>query len=42
MRSGTAAVGDTVLVKGKIALDEDFGYGYRYPVLLKDAAVTVE
>ena len=35
-------VGDAVLVRGTVALDRDFGLGYRYDVLLEDAAVTVE
>jgi hypothetical protein len=35
-------VGDTVLVSGTIALDRDFGSGYRYTVILEDATVTVE
>ncbi len=29
-------VGDTVIFKGKIALDKDFGYGYSYKVLMED------
>ena len=36
------AVGDTVVVTGKIVLDKDFGAGYSYPVLIEDAALTVE
>ncbi len=38
----TANVGDTVLVKGKLALNRDFGFGYRYEVMVEKAAVTVE
>ena len=38
----TANVGDTVLVKGPLTLDKDFGYGYKYDVILEDAKVTVE
>jgi hypothetical protein len=38
----TAKVGDTVLAKGKLALDRDFGFGYRYEVMIEKAAVTVE
>jgi len=30
-------VGDVVTFQGKIALNQDFGYGYAYPVLLADA-----
>jgi hypothetical protein len=37
-----AAVGDTVVVTGKIVLDKDFGAGYSYPVLMEDASLTVE
>lgn len=35
-------VGDTVLVKGTVALDRDLGMGYRYEVIVEDAAVTIE
>jgi len=38
----TAKVGDTVLVTGKVSADKDFGYGYKYDVILEDAQVTVE
>jgi hypothetical protein len=34
--------GDQVLVRGKLVLDQDFGYGYQYDVLLENAQVTVE
>ena len=37
-----AAVGDTVVVTGNIALDKDFGAGYRYATLMEDASLTVE
>ena len=30
-------VGDVVTFQGKIELNQDFGYGYAYPVLLADA-----
>jgi hypothetical protein len=30
-------VGDVVTFQGKIQLNQDFGYGYAYPVLLADA-----
>lgn len=36
----TVAVGDVVVVKGKLSLDRDFGAGYAYPVIVEDAAVT--
>lgn len=34
--------GDTVLVVGKVALNKDFGAGYKYDVLLEEGKVTVE
>ena len=39
---GMAAIGDTLLVRGTVALDRDFGYGYRYDLLIEDAAITAE
>lgn len=35
-------VGDTVLVTGTIAIDKDFGMGYRYDIIVEDAEVQVE
>jgi len=32
-----AKLGDTITMSGKIILDKDFGYGYKYDVLLEDA-----
>jgi len=40
--AGSAAVGDTVLVKGVVVLDQDFGYGYKYEVLVEDASIDKE
>ncbi len=37
-----ANVGDTVLVRGTLVADKDFGYGYEYALIIEDAAVTVE
>jgi len=37
-----ARVGDVVLIKGTAATDKDFGSGYKYALLIEDAAVTVE
>jgi hypothetical protein len=37
-----AKVGDTVLLTGKVSLDKDFGYGYKYALIIEDAKVTVE
>ena len=34
-----AKVGDTIICKGKIVLDKDFGYGYVYDILLEDGIV---
>ncbi len=35
----TVAVGDVVTATGNVAVDRDFGAGYRYAVILEDAAV---
>jgi len=40
--NATAAVGNTVLVRGKLSTDKDFGFGYKYDVLIEDATVAVE
>ena len=40
--SATVKVGDLVLVRGKVTVNKDFGAGYKYPVIVEDAAVTVE
>jgi hypothetical protein len=40
--NATAAVGNTVLVRGKLSTDKDLGFGYKYDVLIEDATVTVE
>ena len=37
--SGTAAVGDVVLVRGALHVDRDFGSGYAYPLIVEDATV---
>ena len=36
------AVGDIVLVKGVLATNKDFGYGYKYTVIVENSEVTVE
>ena len=33
----TVAIGDVVVMTGKLALDKDFGYGYLYPIILEEA-----
>ncbi len=37
-----AEVGSTVIVRGTVVTDEDFGYGYAYDVLIREASITVE
>jgi hypothetical protein len=37
-----AKVGDTLLVRGTVVTDKDYGYGYKYSVIIEDAEVTVE
>jgi hypothetical protein len=37
-----AKVGDTVLVSGVVAVDKDFGSGYKYDIIIEDAKVKVE
>jgi len=37
-----ATVGDTVLIEGNVAINQDFGSGYKYALLIQDAKVTVE
>jgi hypothetical protein len=38
----TVAVGDIVIVEGKLELDKDFGYGYSYPLIVQGATITGE
>ena len=38
----TAEVGSTVVVRGTVATDRDFGSGYNYSVLIEDAKVTAD
>lgn len=35
-----AAVGDIVTISGTLAVDRDFGAGYRYPIIVEDAKVS--
>ena len=37
----TAKVGDTILVKGVLALNKDFGYGYKYDVIIENAEISI-
>ena len=38
----TAKAGDTVLVRGAVVLDKDFGYGYTYAVLIDNGTLRAE
>jgi len=42
--TGAAQVkpGDTVLVKGVLSLDKDFGYGYKYALIVENADISIE
>jgi len=37
-----AKVGDTVVVSGKLTVAKDYGYGYKYDVIIEDASITKE
>ena len=36
------AVGETVVVTGTVIQNKDFGYGYKFPVLIEDASISSE
>lgn len=38
--STVANIGDTVLARGKLGVDRDFGFGYKYAIIVEDAVVT--
>ncbi|MFH1020431.1 MAG: DNA-binding protein [Pseudomonadota bacterium] len=38
--AGKAEKGDTVTVEGVLAVDKDFGAGYKYAVIVEDVAIT--
>jgi len=40
--TGTAAVNDVVIIEGRLVLDRDFNYGYFYPLIIEEGAVTKE
>jgi len=40
--TGDAKVGDIVLVQGTVQLDKDFGYGYKYALIIEDATLKKE
>ena len=35
-------VGDTIVATGPLTLDKDFGYGYKYDLIMENAAITTE
>ena len=37
-----AAINQIIVIEGTVLLDKDFGYGYRYELLIDNAKVTVE
>ena len=37
---GSAAVGDTIMVKGTVHTDRNLGMGYVFPVIIEDATIT--
>jgi len=37
----TAKVGDQVAISGVVVLNRDFGSGYKYPLLIEDASITL-
>lgn len=40
--SGTASTSQVVVAEGKLSLNRDFGYGYKYDILMEDATVMAE
>jgi hypothetical protein len=40
--TSASAVGDVVIAEGKLELDKDYKYGYFYPVIIENAAITKE
>lgn len=40
--AGSAAVGDVITVRGTLALDKDFGAGYKYGLIMENTKVVVE
>lgn len=38
----TANVGDNVVVTGTVVLDTDFGFGYKYPLLVEKSSIQVK
>jgi len=40
--SATVKVGDTVVARGALGVDRDFGYGYHYAVIIENGEITTE
>ncbi|MDY0292153.1 MAG: hypothetical protein RBR02_07425 [Desulfuromonadaceae bacterium] len=40
--ASTVGVGDTIVVKGILEQDQDFGYGYKYDLIIQNADVSME
>lgn len=40
--AGEAEAGDIILVTGNLIVDKDFGAGYKFDVIIEDAAIKVE
>jgi|SaaInlStandDraft_2_1057019.scaffolds.fasta_scaffold56179_1 hypothetical protein len=40
--SSVANLGDMVVVEGVLTLDKDFGFGYKYDLLIEDAKIVIE
>ncbi len=40
--SAIASMGDVITVTGPVVVDQDFGAGYSYPVMIKDATIVVQ
>jgi len=40
--SQTANVGDQVIITGTVVLDTDFGFGYKYPLLVEKSSIKVQ
>ncbi|MFQ5415428.1 MAG: hypothetical protein ACE5FL_00120 [Myxococcota bacterium] len=40
--TSTASIGSTLLVRGTVVVDRDFGYGYRYGVLVEASSIAIE
>ena len=39
---GTASNGQVIVAEGMLGLDRDFGYGYKYDILMENASITAE